>query len=220
MPGHFSARVNIVGILRYQVYILEDEAMEIIDLGGLRIADVEELGTIKLAHRTLLNDEYSVVQVLRLQKRVYVIHEDGELILPVAIRQYDGHVEERMAIERFPLAAWQDTESSRHRHWILPGMLLRVEQLRGSSTVDGNYAGVIPRWIRLLHLVVDILGLDEGVMRGESRRMEAVTQHKYRRHGVRQPARVIVEKRDEHLENIHEGPHLSNLYSTTVCQSG
>lgn len=105
MPGHFGACIDIVGVLRYQVYILENEAVKIVDLGGLGVANVEELGAIELAHRALLDHEYPIVQVLRLQERVYVIHEDGKLTLPVAVGQYNGHVEERMAIERLPLAA-------------------------------------------------------------------------------------------------------------------
>jgi len=64
MPGHFGARVDIVRILRYQVYVLENETVEIIDLGGFGIANVEEFGTIELAHWTLLDYEYPIVQVL------------------------------------------------------------------------------------------------------------------------------------------------------------
>lgn len=105
MPGHFGARVDIVGILRYQIYVLENETVEIVDLGGLGVADVEELGAIELAHRALLDHEYPIVQVLRLQKRVYVIHENGKLTVPVAIGQYNGDVEKGMAIERLPLTA-------------------------------------------------------------------------------------------------------------------
>lgn len=105
MPGRLGARVNIVRILRYQVDVLEDEAMEVVDLGSLRVTDVEELGAIELAHRALLDDEYPIVEILRLQERVYVVHENGELTLPVAVRQYDGDVEERMAAEGPPLAA-------------------------------------------------------------------------------------------------------------------
>lgn len=106
MPGHLGARVDIVGILRYQVYVLEDETVKVIDLGGLGIADVEEFGAIEFLRRTLLDDKYPIVEVLHLQKRMYVIHKNGKLTLPVAIGQYDGHVEERMAVERLPLTAW------------------------------------------------------------------------------------------------------------------
>lgn len=105
MPGHFCARVDIVGILRYQVYVLENETVEIVDFSGLSVADVEELGSIELAHRALLDHEYSVVQILSLQERMYVIHEYGKLSLPIAVGQNNGHVEERMAIERLPLTA-------------------------------------------------------------------------------------------------------------------
>lgn len=104
MSGHLGARIDIVGILRYQVHVLENETMKVVDLGGLGVADVEELGAIKFTHRTLLDDEYPIVQVLRLQERMYVIHEDGKLALPVAVRQYDGNVEERVTVERLPLA--------------------------------------------------------------------------------------------------------------------
>lgn len=106
MPGHFSARVDVVRILWYQVYILENETMEIIDLSGFGVADIEELGTIEFAHRTLLDDEYPIIQILCLQERVYVIHENGKLTLPVAVGQYNGHVEKRMAIKRLPLTTW------------------------------------------------------------------------------------------------------------------
>lgn len=92
-------------------------------------------------------------------------------------------------------------------------MFLGVEQLGGASAVDGDRAGVVPRRIRPLHLVVDVLGLDEGVVGGETRWMETVAQHEYRRHRVRQPARVIVKERDEHFENIDEAPHPPNLNS-------
>lgn len=92
-------------------------------------------------------------------------------------------------------------------------MFLGIEQLRGTSTVDGDRAGVVPRRIRPLHLVVNVLGLDEGVVGGKTRRMEAVAQYEYRRYRVRQSARIIVEKRDEHLENIDEAPHPPNLNS-------
>lgn len=105
MSGHFGARVNIVGILRYQIYVLEDETVKVIDFGRLRVADVEELRAIKLAHRALLDDEYPIVQILRLQEGMYIIHEHGELTLPVAIGQYYGNIEERMTVEGFPLAA-------------------------------------------------------------------------------------------------------------------
>jgi len=104
VSGHLGARVDIVGVLRYQVHVLENETVKVIDLGGLGVADVEELGAVELAHRTLLDDEYPIVQVLRLQERVNVIHEDGQLTLPVAVRQYDGNVEERVAVEGLPLA--------------------------------------------------------------------------------------------------------------------
>lgn len=126
MSGHFGARVDIVRILWYQVYVLENETVEIVDLGGFGVADVEEFGTIELAHRALLDYEYPIVQVLRLQERMYIIHENGKLSLPVAVGQYNGHVEKRMAIEGLPLAARQYTESTCHRHWILLGMLLRI----------------------------------------------------------------------------------------------
>jgi len=53
-------------------------------------------------------------------------------------------------------------------------MFLGVEQLGGASAVDGDRAGVVPRRIRPLHLVVDVLGLDEGVVGGETRWMETV----------------------------------------------
>lgn len=106
MPWHFGARVDVVGILRYQIYVLENETVEIVDLGGLGVADVEKLGTIELAHRALLDDKYPIIQVLCLQERMNVVHEDGKLTLPIAVRQYNGHVEEWMAIKRFPLAAW------------------------------------------------------------------------------------------------------------------
>lgn len=66
MPGHFGARIDIVRVLRYQVYVLENETVEIVDLGGFGIADVEELGAIELAHRALLDYKYPIVQVLRL----------------------------------------------------------------------------------------------------------------------------------------------------------
>lgn len=191
MPGHFGARVDIVGILRYQVDVLENEAVEIVDLGSLGVADVEELGAIELAHRALLDHEYPIVQVLRLQKRVYVIHENGKLAVPVAIGQYNGHVEKGMAIEGLPLAARQDAESTCHRHRILPRMLLRVQQLGGPPAADGDRARVVPRRVRPLHLVVDVLGLDERVVGGEPRRMEAVAQQERHRHGVGQPAGVI-----------------------------
>lgn len=59
---------------------------------------------------------------------------------------------------------------------------------------------------------MDVLVLDEGIVGGESGRMEAVAQHEYRRHGVREPARVIVEKRDEHFQDIDETSH-PNLYA-------
>lgn len=104
MSGHFSARIDIVEILRYQIYVLENETMKVIDFGGLRVTDVEELGAIKLAHRALLDDEYPIVQILRLQKRMYIIHENSKLTLPVAVWQYDGNVEERVTVERLPLA--------------------------------------------------------------------------------------------------------------------
>lgn len=64
MPRHFRARVDIVGVLRYQVYVLENEAVEIVDLGGFGVADVEQLGAIELAHRALLDYEYPIVQIL------------------------------------------------------------------------------------------------------------------------------------------------------------
>lgn len=105
MPGHLGARVDIVGILRYQVYILEDETMKVVDLRGLSVADVEEFCAIEFPHRALLNDEYPIFKILRLQKWMYVIHKNGKLTLPIAIGQYDGYVEERMAIEGLPLAA-------------------------------------------------------------------------------------------------------------------
>lgn len=106
MSGHFGARVDIVGILRYQVYVLENETVEIIDLGGFSIADIEELGAIKLTHRALLDYKYPIVQILRLQKRMYIIHKYGKLTVPVAVRQYNRYVEQRMATERLPLATW------------------------------------------------------------------------------------------------------------------
>lgn len=61
MPGHFGTCVDIVRILRYQIYILEDEAVKVVDLGGLRVANVEQFGTIELAHRALLDHEYPIV---------------------------------------------------------------------------------------------------------------------------------------------------------------
>lgn len=191
MPGHFSTRVDVVRILWYQVYILENETVEIIDLSGLGVADVEELGAIELAHRTLLDDKYPIIQILCLQERMYVIHKNGKLTLPIAVGQYNGHVEEWMAIKRFPLATWEDTESTCHRHGIFLGMLLRIEQLRGPSTADGDHAGVIPRRVRSLHLIVHVLSLDEGVVGSKSRRMKTVAQKKHHRHGIGQPARMI-----------------------------
>lgn len=104
MSRHFSARIDIVEILRYQVYVLENETVKVINFGSLRVADVKELGAIKLAHRALLDDKYPIVQILRLQKRVYIIHENNKLTLPIAVWQYDGNVEERMTVERLPLA--------------------------------------------------------------------------------------------------------------------
>lgn len=86
-------------------------------------------------------------------------------------------------------------------------MLLRVEELRRPSTADGDDAGVVARRVRALHLVVDVLGLDEGVVGGESGRMEAITQHEYRHHRVREAARVIVQERDERLQDVDEAPH-------------
>lgn len=105
MSGHFGAGVDIVRVLRYQIYVLEDETVKVIDLGGLCVTDVEELGAIELAHRALLDNEYPIIQVLHLQKWMYVIHEDGQLTLPIAVGQYDGNVEERVTVEGLPLAS-------------------------------------------------------------------------------------------------------------------
>lgn len=126
MSGQFSTCIDIVGILWYQIYILEDEAVKVIDLGSFGIANIEEFGAIEFTHWALLNDEYPIVKILCLQKRVYIVHEDSELALSVTIWQYDSHIEERMTIERLPLATRQDTETTRHRYWILLGMLLRI----------------------------------------------------------------------------------------------
>lgn len=115
---------------------------------------------------------------------MYVIHEDRKLAMPVTVWQYDGHVEERMAVEGLPLAARQYAESPCHRYRVLSWMIFRIEQLRWSPAADGNRAGVIPRRVRSLHLVVDVLSSDEGVMRREPRWMQTVAQHEYRCHGV------------------------------------
>jgi len=144
MSGHLGARINIVRILWYQVYVLEDKAVEVVDLGSFCVANVEQLGTIELAHRALFDHEYPIIEILRLQKWMYVIHEDSKLTLSITVWQYDGHIEQRMAIEGFPLATGQDAEPPRHCHWLLSGMLFRVKQLGGSPTSDRNGARVIP----------------------------------------------------------------------------
>jgi len=106
MSRHFSACVDVIRILWYQVNILENKTVEIIDLGGLGVTNIEKLSTIELAHWTLLDYKYPIIQILRLQEGMYIIHKNGKLTLSVAIGQYNSHIEEGMAIKWLPLAAW------------------------------------------------------------------------------------------------------------------
>lgn len=78
----------------------------------------------------------------------------------------------------------------------------------GPSTADRDHAGVVLRRVRSLHLVVDVLSLNEGVVGSESRRMKTVTQQERHRHGVGQPARMVQEK---YLQKTNEVLHAANL---------
>lgn len=93
MPRHFGACINIVGILRYEIDVLENETVKIVDLGSLCVTDVEQLSTIELPNGTLLDNKYPVIEILSLKERMNVVHEYCQLRLTIAIRQDNGNVE-------------------------------------------------------------------------------------------------------------------------------
>lgn len=86
----FITDIEIIIILRYQVHIVQEEAVPVFILQGFSDTNIKQLCSVKRTIPHLLNQVDSVAELLALQERMNVVEKMVKVFLLVTVCYKDG----------------------------------------------------------------------------------------------------------------------------------
>lgn len=100
VPGLFRARVKVPVVLRQEIDVVKDEAVEVAELQRFLEPDVHEHRSVERVVSLLFDDEDRVFDLLLFKERVHVLDEEEELLGAGPVRDDYSDVVVRLALGR------------------------------------------------------------------------------------------------------------------------